>query len=304
MRVVPAGTPATQPVSVDYASDYDIARQSGTLTKGQLRTGKSVISVSGTYDSSGASTVLHMKLDAPSVPLQDIQALLPAFGVTLPAGSSLQGGTLKTNLLVNGAVDKLATTGSITVSDAKLAGFGLGSKLGALAAFTGLKPSQDTLIQLLSSNLGITPSGMAFNSMNLVVPDLGTVTGEGTIGANQALNFKMRAQISSERRPRRDCVASWSRRRRRKGYPLLGSGHLIEAGDRAGCGWHGEGRCVELPGPGAWEGIGRISRIPWAASSTASSARRSSSGNDRLLEADFDVAAPLQVHGVDEADFR
>ena len=196
MRVVPAGTPSTQPVSVEYASDYDIARQSGMLTKGQLRTGKSVISVSGSYDSSGASTVLHMKLDAPSIPLQDIQALLPALGVTLPAGSSLQGGTLKTNLQVDGAVDKLATTGSIAVSDAKLAGFGLGSKLGALAAFTGLKPSQDTVIQLLSSNLGITPQGMAFNSMNLIVPELGTVTGDGTIGANQELNFKMRAQIS------------------------------------------------------------------------------------------------------------
>jgi AsmA protein len=196
MRVVPGGTPATQPVSVEYASEYDIARQSGALTKGQLRTGKSALSVSGTYDASGDATVLHMKLDAPSIPLPDIQALLPAFGVTLPAGSTLQGGTVKANLSVDGPLDRLVTTGNITMSDAKLSGFGLGSKMGALAAFTGLKPTQDTLIQVLSSNLRITPDGISLDNMNLVVPDLGTITGEGTIGTNQALNFKMRARIA------------------------------------------------------------------------------------------------------------
>jgi AsmA protein len=194
--VVQAGTPAAQPVSVEYSSDYSFARQSGELTRGQLRTGKSAIAVSGAYDASGNSTVVHMKLDAPGVPLADIQALLPAFGVTLPAGSSLQGGTVKTNLSVDGPLDGLITTGELTMSDAKLAGFGLGSKLGALATFSGLKATPDTLIQVLSSNLRITPDGIALDSLNLVVPDLGTITGGGTIGQSQALNFKMRARLA------------------------------------------------------------------------------------------------------------
>jgi AsmA protein len=149
------------------------------------------VALSGTYDKHGDSTAVHMKLDAPNIPLQDVQALLPAVGVTLPAGSSLQGGAVNTHLLIDGPVDSLVTTGDVNLSNAKLAGFGLGAKLAALSAFTGTKPSQDTVIQLLSSNLRIAPDGIRTENLKLEVADLGTITGGGTIAVNNALNYKM-----------------------------------------------------------------------------------------------------------------
>lgn len=197
LRVVKTGTAASQPISVNYASEYDLAKQSGQLTKGQVVTGKSTVSASGGYDIRGASTVVHMKLDAPSIPVGDIQALLPAIGVTLPAGSSLQTGTVTTHLSLDGPVDQLVTTGDVNLANAKLSGFGLSSKLAALSVFTGLKASPDTLIQMMSSKLHISPDGIRSEDLNLVVPDVGTITGSGVIGANNALNFKLLASFAS-----------------------------------------------------------------------------------------------------------
>ena len=191
LRVVKTGSPAGQPISVDYASDYNLASQTGQLTKGQILTGKSTVAISGTYDTHGESPVMHMKVESGSIPVHDIQALLPAFSVTLPAGSQLQSGTLSTHLALEGAIDQLVTTGDIDLSNAKLAGFGLGSKLGALSQFAGLKPSNETLIETMSSNLRVAPEGIRADNLKLVAPEVGTITGEGTIGADKGMNFKL-----------------------------------------------------------------------------------------------------------------
>jgi AsmA protein len=196
MRLVKAGSPAGQPVSIRYASDYDLAKQSGQLTKGELVTGKSTVALSGTYDTHGDSTLVHMKLDAPSVPVEDIKALLPAVGVTLPSGADLQGGTAVAHLALDGPIDKLVTAGDVKLSNAKLTGFGLASKLAVLSLFTGLKSSPDTLIQTMASNLRIAPEGIQAQGLQLIVPELGTITGAGTIGENGALNFKLLANLA------------------------------------------------------------------------------------------------------------
>jgi AsmA protein len=197
LRLVMSGVPATQPISIDYATDYNLAKQSGQLTKGQILTGKSNLAISGTYDTHGASEEVHMKLNAPNIPVQDIQALLPALGVTLPAGSSLQGGEVKANLSLDGPIERLVTTGDLNISNAKLSGFGLGSKMAALPAFIGVKQSPDTVIKVLSSNLRIAPEGIRLDDLILVVADLGSITGAGTIDANRALNFKMLANVAA-----------------------------------------------------------------------------------------------------------
>ena len=196
MRLVKAGSPAGQPISIHYASDYDLAKQSGQLTKGELVTGKSSVALSGTYDTHGDSTLVHMKLDAPSVPVEDIKALLPAVGVTLPSGADLQGGTAAAHLALDGPVDKLVTAGDVTLSNAKLTGFGLASKLSALSLFSGMKSSPDTLIQTMASKLKISPEGIQAEGIQLIVPEVGTITGAGTIADNGALNFKLLANLS------------------------------------------------------------------------------------------------------------
>lgn len=195
LKVVKSGAPARQPVKLDYATDYDFQRQAGVLTRGDLRTGSSTAKLSGNYTSRGESTVVNMKLRGQNLPMSDVEGVLPAFGVVLPPGSRLQGGTANADLSLQGPLDHLVTSGPVSVNNTRLAGFNLGSKMSALSALAGIRTGADTIIQSMSSTLRVAPEGIRADNLNIVIPDLGTMTGAGTIGANNALNFKMAAKL-------------------------------------------------------------------------------------------------------------
>jgi AsmA protein len=198
LKLVRNGSPANQPVTISYASDYDMRSQTGALTRGDVHTGKSTVAVNGTYDLRGASPLLHMRVNGSNLPVEDVEGLLPAVGVVLPAGSSLKGGTLSTHLAADGPADRLVTTGNVNLSNARLAGFSLASKLAALKSFGGTAggSTADTVIQTLASNLRVAPEGMRADNLQLVVPGIGSITGSGTISPNNALNFHMVAKLS------------------------------------------------------------------------------------------------------------
>ena len=80
---------------------------------------------------------LNMKLNADGMPVDDLQAMLPALGIILPSGSKLQGGTLSVNVGIVGPVDKLVIAGPIRLAQTKLAGFNLASKMSAISALSG-----------------------------------------------------------------------------------------------------------------------------------------------------------------------
>ncbi|MGI9102733.1 MAG: AsmA family protein [Terriglobales bacterium] len=197
LRLVKAGSPARQPVSVSYKSDYDMKRETGTLTAGEVHTGNSVARVSGNYDAHGKDTIVHMKVNGQNLPIQDVAGLLPAMGVALPAGSSLQSGSVTANLAMDGPVERLVTTGTLDLANVKLAGFNIGSKMASIATLAGIRTGNDTTIQAMSSKLRIAPEGIRADALNLVVAELGTVTGSGTMSSSNALNFKMAAKLNS-----------------------------------------------------------------------------------------------------------
>lgn len=187
--------PASMPVTVDYASDYDLQKQTGTVDNTRILTGKTAVNLAGTYDLHGASPALHMKANAPSIPVQDVQALLPSMGVVLPEGASFQSGTGDAHMSVDGPLSNLVTTGDVALSNARLAGFNLGSKMAALSALSGInKAASDTVIQTLSSAVRIAPSGITANNLKLIVAGIGTLTGSGTIAPNSEMNFNMLLQ--------------------------------------------------------------------------------------------------------------
>jgi AsmA protein len=95
-----------------------------------------------------------------------------------------------------GPLDRLVINGPLNITGTHLSGYNLGSKLGAIAAFTGNKGSTDTLIQTFSSALRVAPEGIRADNIVLDVPSLGTVTGNGVIGADNSLNFKMLLKLS------------------------------------------------------------------------------------------------------------
>jgi len=196
LKLVRGGGPARQPLTFDHASSYDLESQAGTLTRGDIHLGKSVAKLTGNYDTRGETPVVHMKLRAEGLPVNDIESVLPAVGVTLPSGSSLQGGVASASLSIDGPLDRLVITGPINVSNTALKGFNLGSKLGGMGALAGARTGADTTIQTLASSVRVGPDGIRADGLTIVVPSLGTVTGAGTISPSNALNFKMNAKLT------------------------------------------------------------------------------------------------------------
>jgi AsmA protein len=182
---------------VDFNTDYDLRKQAGVLKSGAVKIGKAVANLGGTYDTSGESTKVNLKVDGKDMPVNDIQAVLPAVGVVLPKGASLQQGTLSGNLNVLGPLDKLVTTGDVGLFNAKLQGFDLGGKMSALQAFTGMKSEgSTTTIEKLTSKIRVAPEGIQASALELVAPAIGQLTGGGTIGSNSSINMKMLATLT------------------------------------------------------------------------------------------------------------
>src|SRR5205823_13079393 len=139
LKFSPKGSPAQRTVTMRYATVYGLQKQAGQLTQGDVTVGKAIAKLSGTYDLHGESAVLNMKLNADNMPVDDLETMLPPLGVILPSGSSLQGGTLSSDLNINGPVNKLVIAGPVKLQNTKLAHFDMGSRLSAISALGGSK---------------------------------------------------------------------------------------------------------------------------------------------------------------------
>jgi AsmA protein len=198
LRLAAAGSPASVPMNVDYATNYDLKRGTGNLTHGDVNIGKAVAHLTGTFDTSKAQTTIQMKLTGEAMPVPDLEGMMPAVGVKLPSGASLQSGSLNLNLAISGPVNSLTIAGPVNLSNAKLEGFDLKSKLGALASFAGIKGNDSgTEIQTLSTNLHVDPSGTHAQNLNIVIPSIGTITGDGNVASDGKLDCKMNAKMAS-----------------------------------------------------------------------------------------------------------
>ncbi|MCU1331078.1 MAG: AsmA family protein, partial [Candidatus Angelobacter sp.] len=166
LRVIKGGQPAKQPVALDYKSDYGLDSDTGTINA-NLHTGNSLTNASGTLSAKGEDTLANLKIVGKNMAVNDVEGLLPAFGVVLPSGASLQGGNINMNLSATGPLDRLVIDGPLKIEGTHLSGYNLGSKLGAIAAFTGNKGSTDTLIQTFSSALRVAPEGIKADNIVL-----------------------------------------------------------------------------------------------------------------------------------------
>jgi AsmA protein len=196
LQVVQKGSPAGKQVQLQYSVTHNLAKQEGTLTEGEVIMGKAVSHLSGTYDAHATTTSINMKLKGQGLPVDDLEAMLPAVGVVLPPKSQLKGGTLALDFSTVGPVDKLVTTGTFKLENSALAGFSLGSKMSAISALGGKGAGEkDTTIQAFSADVHVAPDGTRAEKINLIVPSLGTVTGAGTVSPSDALDFKMKADV-------------------------------------------------------------------------------------------------------------
>ncbi len=197
--LVAGGSPAAVPVVVDFQTKYDLRKNHGVLEPSTLKIGNAVAHLSGTYEvpADSDAAILHIKVEGQNMPAKDLEAFLPALGIHMPSGASLQAGTLNTNLELSGATNKLVTSGNVGMFNAKLAGFDLGSKLAAVSKLVGINTGKDLDIEKMTTDLHMAPTGIQAQNFQAVVPTLGTLVGNGTIDAKNNLDFKMAATLKN-----------------------------------------------------------------------------------------------------------
>lgn len=195
LRLAARGTPATRPVEFDFAVQHNLRKHSGILQRGDLHIGNARAHLTGSYTEQGDSMLVNMKLSGPDMPVQELEALLPALAIVLPAGTSLQGGAASVNLSMEGPADRPVTTGTLALNNTRLAGFDLPKKMASIERLAGIQAGPDTEIQTLSASVRSAPEGISAQDMKLLVPAIGQVTGAGSISPANALDFKMSAIV-------------------------------------------------------------------------------------------------------------
>jgi AsmA protein len=224
--LVAGGSPAGVPVTVNFATKYNLRKNAGVLEPSTLNIGGAAAHLSGTFQSPEDETIVNAKVEGENMPARDLEAFLPALGIHLPKGASLAAGALNTNLNVTGPTNKLVTTGTVGLYKAKLAGFDLGSKMSTISALTGLKTGQDLDIEKITTNLHMAPTGLEAENFLADIPALGKLVGAGTLDAKNNLDFKMAATLASS--------ATYSSS---GGAPASGIGGILGAigGGKGGC---------------------------------------------------------------------
>jgi hypothetical protein len=182
-------------VTVQFAIVQNEQAMTGEIQKAVFTVGRATINSSGTYQTSGPTTAINLKVNGDAVPIDELLAFLPALGVRLPQGSQLKGGTLTTALTVSGSSANPVISGPVRLNNTQLAGFDLGSKLQTLSQFTGGKigsaTGSGTNIRSLSMNIREAGGGIQTDNIALDVAGVGTATGAGSVSPAGALNYNV-----------------------------------------------------------------------------------------------------------------
>jgi AsmA protein len=195
LKLARNGTPARRTVEFEFAAEHDLKRHAGRLSHGDIRIGRAPASLTGVYEERGESTHLNLNLAGPDMPVPELAEMLPALGIVLPAGAVLEGGTAGAKLAVAGPLDRLVTTGSVGLSHTRLTGFDLGKKMSVIERLAGIKSSPQTEIETFNASLRMSPEGMTAEGIQLVVPAIGQLSGNGTVSPANELAFKMSASV-------------------------------------------------------------------------------------------------------------
>ena len=246
IKLAKDGQPSAKPVQVQFAIAQNEQAMTGEIQKAIFTVGRATINMSGTYQTSGPTTAINLKVNGDSVPIDELEAFLPALGVRLPQGSQLRGGTLTTALTVSGSSATPVISGPVRLNNTQLAGFDLGSKLQTLSQLTGGKigsaTGSGTNIRSLSMNIREAGGAIQTDNIALDVAGVGTATGAGTVSAGWSAQLQRGLEayrpgrgILGQQRPcgrrrrRQRCVAGRTdgddpRRWRRGGAAVLSVG--------------------------------------------------------------------------------
>jgi AsmA protein len=191
------GTPAQREVEFDFDISHDVIHHVGEIKRGTLRLGKAAANMTGTYSLKAAITSVILKLSGNKMPVDELVSFLPAVDVTLPNGSSLKGGTMTIEATSTGYLNNLTTKGSVDVEGTSLQNFDLGKKMHMVQELAGLKEGINTDFQRVAVTLAQTNEGSTLSAIEVTAPQIGDLTGGGTISAKKELALKMKIDLHS-----------------------------------------------------------------------------------------------------------
>jgi len=191
--------PATTPIEMKVKAGYLLSNKLARLSNARIKVGASTADVTGTVNLKPAKAQVNALVNAPRMKMNDVLGILPAMGVVLPPGAKLEGGTASVNATAVGPADSLTIKGHVKVADTKVTGYDLGKKMALVTQLTGANVGKETAIQELSSDILQTASGTRADNMVLIIPELGRVTGAGTVSPKNELNFAMKAVVDASK---------------------------------------------------------------------------------------------------------
>ena len=213
-------TPSPKPIGLDVKANYTLADRVANLTSGLLKFGNSSANLSGTVDLKGAAPTVNAHVESNNLAVNDIESVLPALGVVLPPGARLEGGTASVNATATGPVGNLLVKGHVGLVNSELTGYDLGSQMALVTKFSGIKVGKETPIQQFSSDVQQSNAGTKVDNLLLVLPGIGRLTGAGTVGKQNELNFAMKAQVDMSKSPVGQVSAILGRKNMDVGIPF------------------------------------------------------------------------------------
>ncbi len=195
LKLMAAGAPSPQPLRADYQASYQLDSSRGRIDDSALGSGAARLAVSGSFDNRPGVMRLDLRIRGKQLPVDDLQPLLPVFGVVLPRNSRLSGGTLGVDLHAQGPLDALVIRGPVSLENSRLAGYSLGANLGGALSLTGIQAPQDTVIRHAAATLRIAPSGITADPASAEIVGLGSLAGKGGMAADGKLDFRMLVKL-------------------------------------------------------------------------------------------------------------
>jgi len=167
----------------------------GSIDHSTLGIGTTRLAINGSFDSRPKVMQLDLHINGKPLPVDELEPLLPVFGMVLSKNSSLSGGSMGADMHAQGPLDALVITGAVTLDNSRLNGFSLGSKLGVALTLAGIKTPEDTVIRHADATLNIAPSGFHANPVHADIADLGNSAGQGSMAADGKLDFRMLVKL-------------------------------------------------------------------------------------------------------------
>ena len=90
IKLAKDGQPSAKPVQLQFAVAQNEQAMTGRAAEGNVHRRAGDDQASGTYQESGPTTAINLKVIGDSVPIDELVAFLPALGVRLPQGSQLK----------------------------------------------------------------------------------------------------------------------------------------------------------------------------------------------------------------------